>query len=110
MQRNNVLSSLSLLLSMALTTAVTLCLPSNAQVVNGGPHRRLITQSLDEFNRVRLAGHTRPAANVENDRGAVSDTLALDHMLLQLRRPAEQEAALAQFLQQVQTKGSPVFH
>ena len=71
---------------------------------------RLITHSVDEFSRVRLQGNTRPEANVQNDRGAVADDLAVDHMLLQLRRPPAQEKALQAFLQQQQTLGSANFH
>ncbi|HET7184318.1 MAG TPA: protease pro-enzyme activation domain-containing protein [Terriglobales bacterium] len=46
----------------------------------------------------------------ENDRGRVPDSLPLEHMLLQLKRSPEQEAALQQFIDELHTQGSPNFH
>src|SRR5208282_2659011 len=39
----------------------------------------------------------------------VADNFPMDHMLLQLRRPAQQESALEQFIAQLHTKGSQNF-
>jgi hypothetical protein len=50
-----------------------------------------ITQPVDESKLVRLQGNVRPEANAQNDRGPVDDHLRLDHLLLQLKRPAETE-------------------
>ncbi|HTR64761.1 MAG TPA: protease pro-enzyme activation domain-containing protein [Terriglobales bacterium] len=101
---------LSLLLLSLMAFSMTFSPAARGQRLGGAAPRRLITRSIDEFTRVRLAGNTRPEANVQNDRGAVSDSLAMDHMLLQLRRPADREAALEQFLAQVQTPNSANFH
>jgi hypothetical protein len=38
-----------------------------------------------------MAGNTRSQANAQNDAGRVADDLAMDHMLIQLQRPPEQE-------------------
>jgi subtilase family serine protease len=82
-----------------------------AQGIDSGQHSRaLITQKIDESNRVRLAGNTRPEANAGNDRGAVAGAFPMEHMLLQLKRPPEQEQALQEFIDEQQTKGSPSFH
>ena len=51
----------------------------------------IITQAVDESNLVPLPGNTRPEAIAQNDRGAVADGFPMDHLLLQLRRPPEQE-------------------
>jgi hypothetical protein len=83
---------------------------AHAQVVDSGQHSRaLITQKIDESARVPLAGNTRPEANAGNDRGPVAGNFPMEHMLLQLRRPPEQEQALQEFIAEQQTKGSPNF-
>ncbi len=74
----------------------------------GSPN--LITQAINERNLVPLRGNTRPEANPQNDRGAVADELPMTHMLLQLRRPPEQETALEQFLNELQDPQSANFH
>jgi hypothetical protein len=82
-----------------------------AQGIGSGQHSRaLITQKIDESNRVQLAGNTRPEAWAGNDRGAVADDLPMEHMLLQLKRPPEQEQALREFIDEQETEGSPNFH
>ena len=81
-----------------------------AQVESGLHARPRITQGIDELDRVALAGNTHPEARPANDRGAVANDFAMDHMLLQLKRSPEQELALQQFLDELHTKGSPNFH
>ena len=70
----------------------------------------LITQTVDESKLVTLAGNTRPEATAKNDRGVVSDTLLLDHMLLQLKRSPQQERALRQYIDSLQNRHSPNYH
>lgn len=71
----------------------------------------LITQNVDESKLVTLYGNTRPEAQEkENDRGRVADDMALDHMLLQLKRSPEQERELEQLIDQLTDKSSPNFH
>ncbi len=55
----------------------------------------LITQAVNEGNLVTLPGNVRPETIAQNDRGAVADGFAMDHLLLQLRRAPEQETALS---------------
>jgi subtilase family serine protease len=59
-----------------------------------------------------LAGgaNVRPEAIPANDRGRVGDSLAMQHMLLLLKRSPEREAALQQFIGELQTAGSANFH
>jgi len=65
---------------------------------------------VDEADLSTLTHNTRPEATSANDRGRVADNFALDHMLLQLKRPAESETALQQFIQQLHDSTSPNFH
>ncbi len=91
--------------------SVLIAAPSaDAQVETGTHARPRITQSIDETNRVALEGNTHPEARAANDRGAVANGFALEHMLLQLKRSPEQEEALQQFIDDLHTKGSPNFH
>ena len=81
-----------------------------AAVNTGQRTRALITQEIDESRPVTLKGNTRPEANAVNDRGAVADDFQMEHMLLQLQRPPEQEQALKEFIDQLHNPASPNFH
>jgi subtilase family serine protease len=70
----------------------------------------LIRGKVNENKLVTLSGNTRPEAVMENDLGAVSDDLSLDHMMLQLKRSAEQEQTVAQFIDELHNPKSPNFH
>jgi len=95
----------------AVVLAVLIAAPSvSAQAESGFHARPRITQGIDEMNRVALTGNTHPEARPANDRGRVANGFAMDHMLLQLKRSNEQELALQQFLDELQSKGSPNFH
>ncbi len=95
-----------------LAFAFSLSFASSIQgAVNTGQRTRaLITQEIDESRLVTLKGNTRPEANATNDRGAVADDFQMEHMLLQLQRPPEQEQALKEFLDQLHDPASPNFH
>ena len=97
--------------ALALAFAINLNPAAGAEVTSGGNHSRaLITQPIDETNRITLGGNTRPEATVENDRGPVASDFALDHLLLQLRRPAEQEAAARQLIEDLHNPDSKNYH
>jgi subtilase family serine protease len=72
--------------------------------------RSLITQGVDETKLAALRGNTHPLARAEFDRGAAPASLAMDHMLLVLKRSPEQDAALEALLAQQQDKTSPNYH
>ena len=59
---------------------------------------------------VTLEGNTRPEATIQNDRGAVADSFPLHHLLLQLRRSPEREAALEEYITQLHDPQSASFH
>jgi subtilase family serine protease len=75
-----------------------------------GLQRRLITQSIDEHNLVKLAGNTRPEVTAANDRGPVSDDLQLQHMYLLLNRSPEQEQAAENLVNQLHDEKSSEYH
>src|ERR1700720_3700280 len=68
--------------------------PAGAQSPAAQNARPLITQNIDESKLAVLAGNLRPEARAANDRGSVGHDLMLEHLLLQLKRPAEQETTL----------------
>jgi subtilase family serine protease len=72
--------------------------------------RPLVVQPVDPRQMVELPGNTRSEANAQNDRGLVDDSLPLEHMQILLQRPAETEAALNQFIEELGDKSSPLFH
>jgi hypothetical protein len=82
-----------------------------ARLYNGGKRARvLVTRPIDEKRTVVRPGNTHPAANAANDRGAVPDGFRMEHMLLQLRRPAELEEELRKLVDEMYRPGSPEFH
>ena len=77
----------------------------------GGQAQTLITQAVNDSDLFKLAGNTRPEAqNAANDRGLVVDATPMRHLMLQLRRPAAREQALAILLDQLHDPNSPNFH
>ena len=92
--------------------AVTLALSSRrARVVlgsEGGP-QPLLTHPIDETQLVTLVGNTRPEANAAHDRGRLADSAPIEHMLLELRRPAELEQEFDLYIESLTDKSSPNF-
>jgi hypothetical protein len=71
---------------------------------------RLITESIDENNRVMLEGNVRFEANAKNDAGRMPDNFALNHLMLVLKHSPEQEQALQQFMAGQQNPHSRNYH
>jgi hypothetical protein len=81
------------------------------QTYSGGLETRpLITGPIDESKLVVLGGNTHPAANAENDRGPVPDDMPLNHLQLVLQRPPELEKELDGLIDEMNRKGSRVYH
>jgi subtilase family serine protease len=93
-----------------LASVLTLCLAFSPEAAVAAPPQPLIAQKLDENNRVALKGNVRPEANAANDRGLAADDFPMEHMLLQLQRPPEEEQALEEFIDQLYAPASPNFH
>jgi len=67
-------------------------------------------RAIDESRRHSLAGNTRPEATARNDQGAVASDFAMEHMILQLARPAADEQALKEYIDSLQDPASPNYH
>ncbi len=76
----------------------------------GAGAQPLITSPISNASLTQLRGNTRPEAVAANDRGTVSDSLPLAHMMLQLRRGPAQEQALERLIAQLHDPKSPNFH
>jgi subtilase family serine protease len=99
-----------MLFTVTIAAVFAWAVPAGAQRT-AAPHTgHLITQEISENNMVMLHGNVRSEANAANDRGAVADDLAMDHLLLQLQRSPEQEAALEKLIDEMHTPGSPSYH
>ena len=71
----------------------------------------LITAPVDETQLATLEGNTPPAAlDSRNDRGAVDDSLPLDHLLLTLKRAPETEARLEALIESMHNPNSTEYH
>ena len=70
----------------------------------------IIREPINESRRITLYGNTRPEAIPANDRGRVPDDFPMGHMLLQLKRSPEREAALETYIDQLHDRTSPNFH
>ena len=71
----------------------------------------LLSGPIDTAHFVRVPGNVRSAARVAgNDRGPVDGSMALNHMLLQLQRSPEREAALDSYLAELNDSASPNYH
>ncbi len=81
------------------------------QMYAGGFEARpLITAPIDNSKLVVLRGNTLPAANQKNDRGPAPDDMPLKYLQLVLERPPELEKELESLIDEMNRKGSPVYH
>jgi len=94
----------------ALLTCAAAATLSIAHAAPSGYPAPMIHSPIDAAQLVTLAGNTRPEATAANDQGAVSDSLALGHLFLQLKRSPERETALEQYIAAVHDPKSSEFH
>jgi subtilase family serine protease len=95
---------------VALGCALALTFTLAAGAEQGSSRQPAITKKIDETRLARLVGNVRPEATSQNDRGAVGDSMQLQHLQLLLQRPAESEAALDAFMDRQQTPGNRDYH
>jgi len=69
-----------------------------------------IVSAVNETNLVQLRGSTPPLAQAKFDRGAVADSLPMEHMYLVLRRSSAQETAIEEFIAALHDPHSASFH
>lgn len=74
------------------------------------PVQPRITQAVDDAALTTLRGNTHPLARARFDRGVAPPSMALDRMLLVLKRSPEQESALVALLDEQQDKSSSNYH
>src|SRR5215469_16540780 len=99
-----------LLRALGVSAVISATLFAASEHAKAQTSRSLVLQNIDDGKLVRLGGNTRPEANLANDRGVAAGDFRMEHMLLLLSRPAEQEQALRTFLDQQQDPRSPNHH
>ncbi len=70
----------------------------------------LITSTINAGQLFSVPRSTHPLAKKQFDQGPAPDSLPMERMLLVLKRSPQREAALVQFLEELQTPSSPNFH
>ena len=70
----------------------------------------LVSGAVDDAARVTLAGSRALATTAATDAGAVAPSIALPHVMLVLKRPATQQAALDSLVAAQQQRGNPQYH
>ena len=65
------------------------------------PATPLITQPIDETKVVTLHGNVGPLAQARYDVGVAPSSMPAKRLMLLLNRPADREAALAEYMQDV---------
>ncbi len=102
------MKNLSLLTLCALAGAL-LCAPAVVAQQTAVPAVRIVAP-VDESKQVTLHGTVHPLANAANDRGAAPDNMQLERLHLVLKRSADQETALRQFIADSHAANSPSYH
>ena len=69
-----------------------------------------VVERVDDARGVRLAGNIHPMARPQFDQGLVDTQLPMERIQLVLKRSAEQEAALEQFMAEQYDPRSENFH
>lgn len=72
--------------------------------------KRLVTQAVDESQRMALRGSVHPLARAEFDKGAMADTQPINRIYLLLNRSADQQTALDKLMLEQMDKSSPNYH
>jgi hypothetical protein len=104
-------SSTLLLFAIFGTTAIVAqIMPETAGTETIPPTPIVITGRVDDTNLVTLPGNTRPEVIAKNDRGRVTDSFPLEHMMLLLRRSPRQQHSLEMLTDRLHDSGSPDFH
>jgi subtilase family serine protease len=99
-----------LLNSLSVVAALTLAsFASSSHAASIAP-RQLITAKVDDAHMITLHGNTRSEANAKNDLGQVADSLPMEHMLLQLKRAPESQAAFDKYTEELTDRTSPNYH
>ncbi len=92
-------------------TAAMISVPSFCFAQGLSSRPPIITEKINEARLTSLPNNVRSAAlDPGNDRGAVAESLQLDHMLLQLQRSSSSEAALTAYINSINDSSSVNYH
>ena len=72
--------------------------------------RDRVVTSINDAQITALKGNVNPKARAEFDRGRVTPSMPMGHLLLSLQRTPEQQASLDRLLADLQNPASPKFH
>ncbi len=97
-------------ISLAFASVCSMLVASAVLAVPSGFPKQAIVSAVNEAKLTVLGGNTRPEANAANDQGAVEGSMPMQHMLLQLKRTPEREAALTQLIDDLHNPQSESFH
>src|ERR1700733_15477218 len=97
-------------ISLAFASVCSLLAASSVLAVPSGFPKQAIVSAVNEANLTVLAGNTRPEAAVANDQGAVEGSTPMQHMLLQLKRTPEREAALTELIDDLHNPQSDIYY
>lgn len=89
----------------AALAAAVLCGLAHGQMLRGRT-----SQHLDEERTVTVEGNVHPLARAEFEEGTVDGGMRLERMVLALKSPATQQAALDELVAAQQDPESPLFH
>jgi hypothetical protein len=70
----------------------------------------LITQPIDEERSVSLQGNVHPLAQARDDAGPADTAMPARQLVLLMGRPADRDAALSKYMQDVHNKDSAIYH
>jgi subtilase family serine protease len=99
------LQAVCVIAAVAAVCAATVAPRASAQTT-----KRLVTQAVDESQRVALRGSVHPLARAEFDKGAMADTQPINRIYLLLNRSADQQTALDKLMLEQMDKSSPNYH
>ena len=96
---------------LCVVAAAMICALGSASAARGQAAKpRLVTQAVDESNRVTMRGNVHPLARAEFDQGAIADTQPVNRIYLLLNRSAVQQSALDKLMREQVDAGSANFH
>ena len=96
---------------LCVVAAAMICALGSASAARGQAAKpRLVTQAVDESNRVTMRGSVHPLARAEFDQGAIADTQPVNRIYLLLNRSAVQQSALDKLMREQVDAGSANFH
>src|SRR5882724_10523194 len=96
---------------LCVVAAAMICALGSASAARGQAAKpRLVTQAVDESNRVTMRGNVHALARAEFDQGAIADTQPVNRIYLLLNRSAVQQTALDKLMREQVDAGSANFH